>query len=433
MNARLILTRLLVALWVVGLFVLLAGFAIDRHLRAAPDDWATTVRIGPFERRWQVASAMRLATRPGVARLLSGRTSSTSYGTWRLEREPGVLRATCAPCVLRASALGAAPLRLTRVTIDVERVEHDDYAGRLWIGRDANALPLAWRARLDPRGLVLDVNATALPIATLLEAVEPRLPELARAHIEGTLSLTLRYGGDPSMARGDLASRLRFEPRLEGFSVTGLGTEVLLSATPPERCGPATAPLRGWLPLAVLAAEDQTFFSHAGVDLDTLRGALLTNAASESILGGSTLTQQLAKLVYTGDHRDPVRKLREMLYAVEMERTLGKGRILQLYLAIAPWGSGLCGAEQASRHYFGKAAARLDPLEAAWLAGLLRNPDAALQAIAEDRCIDARRTAWVLSQMRPMASWRKVYWSARVDALQPAGALPSGAKPSTNR
>ncbi len=118
---------------------------------------------------------------------------------------------------------------------------------------------------------------------------------------------------------------------------------------------------------------------------------MLSNAgtAGAAIRGGSTLTQQLAKLVYTGDDRDPSRKLRELLYAVEMEETLGKARILQIYLAIAPWGPGVCGAERAAQLYLGKPASRVDPLEAAWLAGLLRNPATALRATVDHCGIDA--------------------------------------------
>ncbi len=56
-----------------------------------------------------------------------------------------------------------------------------------------------------------------------------------------------------------------------------------------------------------------------------------------------------------GDERSASRKLRELLYAVEMERTLGKARILQLYLALAPWGDGVCGAERAVRLHLGSA------------------------------------------------------------------------------
>jgi membrane carboxypeptidase/penicillin-binding protein PbpC len=104
-----------------------------------------------------------------------------------------------------------------------------------------------------------------------------------------------------------------------------------------------------------------------------------------------------------------------------MERTLGKARILQLYLALAPWGGDACGAEQAAHRYLGKPAAAVNPLEAAWLAGLLRNPDRDLGHLADRGAIDRERTAWVLAQMRPMAARRRAYWLARVDEYRPQG------------
>ena len=106
-----------------------------------------------------------------------------------------------------------------------------------------------------------------------------------------------------------------------------------------------------WLARAVIAAEDQRFYEHGGYDLAELGAALAQNQDSpdegRAGRGASTLTQQLAKLLVTGDERSPARKLRELLYAVEMEQTLGKNRILRLYLAHAPWGNGICGAEAA--------------------------------------------------------------------------------------
>jgi hypothetical protein len=412
---------------VVAALAMLTGLlvaVIDRALQAAANEWAVAVHVGPFERRWQVAKTARVARLAVVARALDGRSLPSSLGTWTLRRSPtGELRAECEPCVIRARALGSAPLRLDRVVIQLVAAQGDDYAGRVWIGREDNAVPVSWRARLDPLGLVLDASGDALPIAALVASVEPRLPELQRARIEGTFGFTLRYGGDPGAAPGtDAGARLLFEPRVEGLRVSGLGTEQLLNAMLPENCGPLTLPLRGWLPIAVIAAEDQTFASHAGFDLKSLRGALLTNADADSgtlSLGASTLTQQLAKLVYTGDSRDPVRKLRELLYAVEMERTLGKARVLQLYLALAPWGRGACGAESAARQFLGKSASRLDPLEAAWLAGLLRNPDAALSCALTLGAIDTRRTAWVVDQMRPMAAWRRARTIEALSGFEP--------------
>jgi membrane peptidoglycan carboxypeptidase len=136
------------------------------------------------------------------------------------------------------------------------------------------------------------------------------------------------------------------------FSVSGLGTERLLTAQLPPACrtGAADAtPLGGWLPRALVAAEDARFWEHPGYEIEHLLAAGAHNQRDGSALrGASTLTQQLAKLTITGDDRSAARKLRELLYAVEMERTLGKARILQMYLALAPWGDGVCGAERAA-------------------------------------------------------------------------------------
>ncbi len=127
-----------------------------------------------------------------------------------------------------------------------------------------------------------------------------------------------------------------------------------------------------------------------------------------------SITQQLAKLVYTGDERDAMRKLREWLYAVEMERTLGKGRILQLYLAVLPWGDGICGAEAAARHHLGKPANQLKPREAAWLASLLINPDLQQRRWALEEAQARERAAWVLKGIRRLPRERR---EAELDAL----------------
>jgi membrane peptidoglycan carboxypeptidase len=130
------------------------------------------------------------------------------------------------------------------------------------------------------------------------------------------------------------------------------------------------------------------------------------NAQKENapLRGGSTLTQQLAKFTITGDDRSATRKLRELLYAVEMERTLGKARILQLYLALAPWGDGVCGAERAAQAYLGKSAAKIGPVSAAWLVSLLRNPELQLQRATRAREIDRERIKQIVAGMRPMSA-----------------------------
>jgi len=90
--------------------------------------------------------------------------------------------------------------------------------------------------------------------------------------------------------------------------------------------------------------------------------------------GGSTLTPQLAKNLFLDGTRTYARKARELLYAVEMERELGKQRILELYLNVVEWGPGIYGARRAADAYFLKSPAGLLPEEAAWLASILPSP-----------------------------------------------------------
>ncbi|MBL0092730.1 MAG: transglycosylase domain-containing protein [Piscinibacter sp.] len=165
----------------------------------------------------------------------------------------------------------------------------------------------------------------------------------------------------------------------------------------------------------MIAAEDQRFFEHPGYEIDAWVAVWKRNQNEpEALQGASTITQQLAKLVYTGDERDAMRKLREWLYAVEMERTLGKGRILQLYLAVLPWGDGICGAEAAARHHLGKPANQLKPREAAWLASLLINPDLQLRRWALEEEPARERAAWVLKGIKRLPRERR---EAELDAL----------------
>lgn len=126
---------------------------------------------------------------------------------------------------------------------------------------------------------------------------------------------------------------------------------------------------------AFLAAEDQHFFEHPGVDLTGILRALASNLRSgESRQGGSTLTQQLVKNLLLTPERSYERKLKEAVLAWRLERGLTKREILQLYLNFVFLGSGNHGVEAAARDYFGVSAKDLDPGEAALLAGLVPAP-----------------------------------------------------------
>lgn len=126
---------------------------------------------------------------------------------------------------------------------------------------------------------------------------------------------------------------------------------------------------------AVLVSEDINFFSHDGFDEHEI-GEALRDAweQKEFPRGASTLTQQLARNLYLSPSITPWRKLAEAILTRKLESTLSKRRILEIYLNVVEFGPGIYGAEAASRHYFGIAAADLDEHQAAELAAVLPRP-----------------------------------------------------------
>lgn len=133
--------------------------------------------------------------------------------------------------------------------------------------------------------------------------------------------------------------------------------------------------ISGNLQHAVIISEDGSFYRHDGIDWESTKKALETDWKQKRFArGGSTITQQLARNLYLSPSKNPLRKLKEMLIARRLERTLGKRRILELYLNVAEWGRGIYGAEAAAREYFDKSAAELSPEEAAALAAVLPSP-----------------------------------------------------------
>ena len=126
---------------------------------------------------------------------------------------------------------------------------------------------------------------------------------------------------------------------------------------------------------AVVVAEDARFWEHAGVDWEAMRGALEKNFEKGDLkVGGSTITQQLAKNLYLSPARTPWRKLRELAIANRLEKDLSKKRILELYLNVIEFGSRTFGVEAAARRYLGKSAAEVSREEAATLAAVIPSP-----------------------------------------------------------
>jgi monofunctional biosynthetic peptidoglycan transglycosylase len=130
-----------------------------------------------------------------------------------------------------------------------------------------------------------------------------------------------------------------------------------------------------YLRAAVIYAEDYEFYRHDGIDWSAVEHAMSTawDRGAMSI-GGSTITQQVAKNLYLSPSRSLIRKAREVLIAYALEDHLSKQRILELYLNIAEWGDGVFGAEAAANAWFHHSAQSLSPAEAVRLAVALPNP-----------------------------------------------------------
>lgn len=135
---------------------------------------------------------------------------------------------------------------------------------------------------------------------------------------------------------------------------------------------------------AVIASEDDVFASHTGVQWDALERAWNKNAQvsaraqvknqTPKVVGGSTITQQLAKNLFLSGERTFFRKAQELILTLVLEQCLSKQRILEIYLNSVEWGEGVFGIEAASRHYFGRPVSQLSALQAARLAVMLPRP-----------------------------------------------------------
>jgi len=154
-----------------------------------------------------------------------------------------------------------------------------------------------------------------------------------------------------------------------------------------------------FMPQAVMAIEDRRFYEHVGIDVIGLARAFATNIASGRVRqGGSTITQQLAKIVFLTRERSMKRKIQEMLLAFWLEQEFTKDQILTIYLNRVYLGSGTYGVDAAARRYFGVSGRRLSLYQAALLAGLLKAPSR-LNPINDPKAAD-KRARVVLAAMQ---------------------------------
>lgn len=390
--------------------------------------WTTELRVVGVALRVNVVGVVRLATLPGVVHLLDGRAMPTPNGTVTFARDGDRLRARCAPCQVQHPQLAARPLRLRSASLDVARTD-DRLDGALAL--DAVRIPFG--ARLRAGSIEVDWQLPATELARLLAVVDSAVPEAAFARIGGEVA-----------ARGTISlpsGRGAVHWHADGIEVGGLGTEPLqyggFRFACPQRDGGTKLVITGdgernwvgvdamgaYLAAAVIAAEDQRFQQHTGYDAQAIAEVMADTQDGRPRRGASTLTQQLARTLFTGGERTAARKLRELLYAIELERTLGKARILELYLNTVHWGPGVCGAKAAARAYFNKPPARLTAIEAAWLASALRDPHGAWNEQFAVRRPDRTRAEHVVDQMR---GWPKR--ERRRFAVQPLAFAPATAR-----
>lgn len=153
-----------------------------------------------------------------------------------------------------------------------------------------------------------------------------------------------------------------------------------------------------WMPLAVIASEDQKFPNHWGFDVQAIQSVL--DGEETRMRGASTLSQQTAKNVFLWDGRSWIRKGLEAGLTVAIETVWTKRRILTVYLNVAEFGEGVFGVEAASQRYFHKPASRLTMAEAALLAAVLPNP-IRFRADAPSAYV-RQRQQWILRQMRQL-------------------------------
>lgn len=150
---------------------------------------------------------------------------------------------------------------------------------------------------------------------------------------------------------------------------------------------------------AVVAVEDERFYSHNGVDMEAVARAFKVNVESGEVAqGGSTITQQVVKLLFTDGKRTLTRKVKEALLAFQLETKADKREVLETYLNLVYFGDGAYGVESAARHYFGKPASSLTLGESATLAAVIRSPGRYSPIDAPEAAL-ARRDL-VLTKMR---------------------------------
>lgn len=246
----------------------------------------------------------------------------------------------------------------------------------------------SFHGSLTPQPLAMEVtiDATTVALVDVIALFGDLIPEAARADIRGALTATAHLQGPPwtwdatvsaeNLAAGDVIDhpgQLQYG-RFSWLAPAADGGRLVRETGEGH---PTWTPLREGMLMAqaAIAAEDARFRSHSGYDMEGINAALTElSSGIERPRGGSTITQQLAKNLFLSGERTLARKARELLYALELERVLGKERILELYINVVEFGPRQYGVRTASDVYFLKQPQGLAPQEAAFLAAILPSP-----------------------------------------------------------
>jgi penicillin-binding protein 1A len=173
----------------------------------------------------------------------------------------------------------------------------------------------------------------------------------------------------------DLNSLLKYQP----YQVTRVysdANELVGELAIENRISVPLAQIPKNLQNAVIAVEDKNFYKHSGLDYSGLARAAVHNLLAMKVVeGGSTIPQQLAKILYTSRERTFKRKIKDSVIAIQISKKYKKEQILEIYLNQIYFGHGAYGVEAASNIYFGKTATQLNLAESALLAGLIRAPE----------------------------------------------------------
>jgi hypothetical protein len=269
---------------------------------------------------------------------------------------------------------------------------------------------IPWKASgvFDLKTADLSVEIPLVDLQAVVELFGPLIPESDQARINGRVGLSgtlkgpdwewtaepavddLRVTGalPPTFGGHDIQWKVRTDDGSLTYGSTGPGTP-----------GWVQHDAAGWMPAAVVAAEDIRFHSHPGYDLVAIQEALQAAPDEERIRGGSTITQQLAKNLFLDGRRTFCRKLRELLIAMSLEKRMSKEAILTLYLNIVEFGPGIYGVGNAADAWFIKRPSGLTPREAAFLASILPAPRMWHERISRTGKVPVRRVNEVLSRM----------------------------------